>query len=41
MLDFLSLFISKWDGPASVFIEAFHRVNQVAVEGVPAHLAIG
>jgi hypothetical protein len=41
MLDFLSLFISKWDGPASEFIETFHRVNQVSVEGVPAHLAIG
>src|SRR5215831_13771019 len=32
--------IAKWNGPASGFIEALDRINQVAKECVTAHLTV-
>src|ERR1700730_441894 len=37
----LSRLVSKGNGPAAVFIEAFQCIDEVAVEGVTSHLSIG
>src|SRR5258708_33006737 len=38
--DFLTLFIVKWDGPASKLVEPFHRIDQVTEECVSPHLPV-
>src|SRR5215469_11239081 len=38
---FVALLIAKWNGPASKFVEALDRINQVPKECVAAHLAVG
>ena len=37
----LALFVPERNCPAAVFVEAFNGVNQVSVESVAAHLAVG
>src|SRR5215469_668478 len=37
---FVALLVAKWNGPASKFVEALHRVNQVPKKCITAHLAI-
>src|SRR6266853_550085 len=41
MRKFLASFVAEWDRPAPKLVEAFYSVNQVSIEGVSPHLAVG